>query len=166
MPLRLRTLLRAYIKGKKKHINKSYALQGNPCRYSQFNSFRIRIFLSIHLYLISKNLTTSRIHLAGELFIIESPAIYRQDIADLSMSGWCEPILVSGLTYIDRRRDLYRYIPLTYIGSPADQYRSQHLPAEGHIQRRTGRREKRSPTASLREGSRGAYAGRDLTAVA
>ena len=37
--------------------------------------------------------------------------------------GWCEPILVGGLTYIGRHRDLYSFIvgpilvaPLTYIG--------------------------------------------------
>jgi len=37
--------------------------------------------------------------------------------------GWCEPILVGGLTYIGRHRDLYSFVvgpilvaPLTYIG--------------------------------------------------
>ena len=59
-------------------------------------------------------------------------------------------VMIKGkATYIGQRVDLYRYIPLTYIASPTDQYRSQHLPAEGRIQRRAGRREKRSPTAFL-----------------
>ena len=40
-----------------------------------------------------------------------------------SVRGWCEPILVGGLTYIGRW-----YVPIlvtmrTYIGQPADQYR-------------------------------------------
>ena len=40
-----------------------------------------------------------------------------------SVRGWCEPILVGGLTYIARW-----YVPIlvtkrTYIGQPADQYR-------------------------------------------
>ena len=37
--------------------------------------------------------------------------------------GWCEPILVGGLTYIGRHRDLYSFVvgpilvsPPTYIG--------------------------------------------------
>ena len=40
-----------------------------------------------------------------------------------SVRGWCEPILVGGLTYIGRW-----YVPIlvttrTYIGQPSDQYR-------------------------------------------
>ena len=45
--------------------------------------------------------------------------------------GWCEPILVGGLTYIGRHRDLYSFVigpilvaPLTYIGR-------YYLPKEG-----------------------------------
>ena len=45
--------------------------------------------------------------------------------------GWCEPILVGGLTYIGRHRDLYSFVvrpilvaPLTYIGC-------YYLPKEG-----------------------------------
>ena len=47
--------------------------------------------------------------------------------------GWCEPILVGGLTYIGRHRDLYSFIvgpilvaPLTYIGR-------YYLPAVGAV---------------------------------
>ena len=47
--------------------------------------------------------------------------------------GWCEPILVGGLTYIGRHRDLYSFIvgpilvaPLTYIGR-------YYLPAVGTV---------------------------------
>ena len=47
--------------------------------------------------------------------------------------GWCEPILVGGLTYIGRHRDLYSFIvgpilvaPLTYIGC-------YYLPKEGAV---------------------------------
>ena len=46
-------------------------------------------------------------------------------------TGWCEPILVGGLTYIGRHRDLYSFVvgpilvaPLTYIGC-------YYLPKEG-----------------------------------
>ena len=47
--------------------------------------------------------------------------------------GWYEPILVGGLTYIGRHRDLYSFIvgpilvaPLTYIGR-------YYLPAVGAV---------------------------------
>lgn len=55
-------------------------------------------------------------------------------------------VMIKGkATYIGQRVDLYRYIPLTYIASPTDQYRSQHLPAEGRIQRACREERKEKP---------------------